>query len=165
MVNAFNIAKDEKKEWLITDNLSKDNVYPITKINNTTDCKMHSTHITKTHDRFECRVHLQRSKPKIKCHSCDNDHFPRTAQNYNKNKNVPISSNMDQNPSLHSAFSTNTHTPLDMWQNIKKNQVTSLKLSHKRSHVMSKNNPQIRHRTKDGAFCKRYQNNTLKFSY
>ena len=37
VAHAFHIAKEEEKEPLIIDRLSKDNVYPISEINNPTN--------------------------------------------------------------------------------------------------------------------------------
>ena len=55
---------------------------------------------------------------------------PRTAPNLVKiTKTSALPPNTEQNPNIHTTFSTNGHVPLDMWQNINK-QFTFLKLNN-----------------------------------
>ena len=72
---------------------------------------------SETHNSVDCRLHIQRSKPKLNASTVETIIYPRIAPNPKRSTRHP-SPNSKQNPSIHATFSTNTHIPLDMWKNI-----------------------------------------------
>ena len=65
LTHNWHIAKDEEKEFLIIGGLSKENTWPITEISKNTDSTWCCIPNTKTHNTFQCRVHLLRSEPQV----------------------------------------------------------------------------------------------------
>ena len=115
VVHAFHVAKGEEKELRILDGLSKDVVYSVLEIN--TSSKWCSYHYSKSHNTVDCKAHINRSKLATKRFNYNEDHFIKACP---KSKRTIAEKSQHSDQTIHTTFSTSTHIPVDMWQDINK---------------------------------------------
>ena len=95
-----------RRKLLTIEGLSRDNTYPINKVNNCRDQKGgFSIHNSAPHIRAECKVYLPRSKSKVQCYNYSKDYFLKIALNPPHIEKNLGSTNSEQNSIISMAFS------------------------------------------------------------
>ena len=112
----------------------------------------------KINNTVECRVHLQRSKPKMQCYNCIEDHFIKDCPKPKSNRKTSDAPSLEHNPSINMIFNKSAHIPLDMGKNINKHLPTE-KLNNQRiTKYVQKQFPKSRMNQKMVHFAKGIKN-------
>ena len=107
---SFQLAKEEEKELLVRDGISKIINYPISKISDNTTPQCSSIYRSKTPNTMDCGPNIQRSRSHPICYPCE-DNLKEYLNPIVTSREPSLYSK--QNPNVHATFSTNVHIPLE----------------------------------------------------